>query len=483
MKKYYFLLIILILGVSCKKSFFDINDSPNDPATATSKLLLPSGIASSAYVMGGWYQLLGGMWAQHWAQSTGATQWTNLEDYSIQSDDFDTRQFGALYAGVLNDMEYIRKETSKSKDWTYYLAATCVQCYTYQVLADLYDKIPFREALQGTRNFTPVWDDGSLVYDSLIARMNYALKQDFTIKSGTNPLATASEIGIEDLIFQGDIDAWIQYANTLKLKIFLRQVYARPAIAKSGIEALLSLNNFLLQDARMTAFANEQDKRNPIFETGVDRLAGNLVASATLLDALKTAVDPRLNRIFAPSARGAVMIGLKNGHYKDDAAIYPNIQNLSTPTLGPLDPVYFFSRAECYFLLAEANLRYGSDAQAKTFYEMGIQASMTKFGATNNPSLYGAGGVYEYPATGFENKLRMIITQKWIASANSESLEAFFDQNRTGYPNFYTISPTNITGGKFPRRLIFPDSERKSNPNTPVQVPVYTRVWWDTKTK
>ena len=234
-------------------------------------------------------------------------------------------------------------------------------------------------------------------------------------------------------------------------------------------------------DAKMTAFANEQDKRNPIYETGVDRLAGNLVASATLLDTLKAAGDPRLTKIFVRSVKGGLMIGLQNGHYKTDAATYPNIQNLATPNLGPLDPVYFFSAAECDFLLAEANLWYGSDADAQSYYEMGIQASMAKFGATDNPSLYGAGGVYEYPATGFENKQNAIITQKWIASANSESLEAFFDQNRTGYPDFLTISPTNVTGGKFPKRLIYPDSERKSNPNTPVQVPIYTKVWWDTK--
>jgi hypothetical protein len=108
---------------------------------------------------------------------------------------------------------------------------------------------------------------------------------------------------------------------------------------------------------------------------------------------------------------------------------------------------------------------------------------MAKFGATDKPALYESGGVYEFPNTDFESKLKAIITQKWIASANSESLEAFFDQNRTGYPDFLTISPTNVTGGKFPKRLIFPDSERKSNPNTPVQEPVYTRVWWDMKNK
>jgi hypothetical protein len=481
MKKYILLFVLLIPGISCTKSFLDINESPNDPSSSTPKLVLPSGISSSAYVIGGWYQLLGGMWAQHWAQSTGASQWTDWEDYALRSDHYDVYQFGALYSGVLSDMEYIRKETLKNRDWTYYLIATCIQSYTFQVLADLYDKIPFTEALKGTGNFTPKWDDGSLVYDSLIKRLDFAMDKDFTIRSSANPLATSSEIGIEDLVFQGDMDAWIQFANSLKLKIYLRQVYARPAIAQEGIEALLAKNNFLLQDAKMTAFGNEQDKRNPIYETGVDRLAGNIAASATLLDTLKGANDPRLGLIFTPSVRSGLMVGIENGHYKTDAAIFPNIQDLATPNLGPLDPAFFFMKSECCFLLAEANLWYGSDAEAKSYYTLGIQASMAKFGATDNPSLYGAGGVYEYPSTGFEAKQKAIITQKWIASANSESLEAFFDQNRTGYPNFLTISPTNVTGGKFPKRLIYPDSERKSNPNTPVQVPIYTKVWWDKK--
>ncbi|HEX2976502.1 MAG TPA: SusD/RagB family nutrient-binding outer membrane lipoprotein, partial [Bacteroidales bacterium] len=410
MKKYLLLFVAFILMASCTKSFLDINDSPNDPLTATSKLLLPSGIASSAYVEGGWYQLLGGMWAQHWAQSTGASQWTSLEDYSVQSIEFDTWQFGALYTGALSDLEYIRRETARSKDWTYHLAATCIQSYTYQVLADLYDKIPFTEALQGTRYLAPKWDDGSLVYDSLIARLDFALNRDFTIRSASNPAATSSEMGAEDLLFGGDIEAWVKFANTLKLKIYLRQVYARPEIAKAGIEGLLAEDNFLLQDARMTAFSNDQDRRNPIYETGVDRLSGNIVASSTLMDALESAGDPRLNRIFAPSVRGGVMTGLHNGYYRLAAAAYPNIQDLSTPILSPLDPVYFFSTAECFFLLAEANLRYGIDAASKSFYILGIQASMAKFGATDNPALYETGGVYEFPNTDFESKLKAIIT-------------------------------------------------------------------------
>ncbi|MDP4208512.1 MAG: SusD/RagB family nutrient-binding outer membrane lipoprotein [Bacteroidota bacterium] len=481
MKKIIYVFAILsIIGAGCSKSFFDVNTDPNNAATSTPKLTLPAGIASSAYVLGGWYQLLGGFWAQHWTQSTGASQWTKLDDYSLLPTDFDTRQYAELYVGSLNDLEYVRNVAGKTNDWTYYLVATCIQAYTFQVLADLYDKVPFSEALKGDGNLAPKWDNGSLVYDSLIARLNYAISKDLTTKSVSNPLATSSVLGDEDLVFQGDMKKWIQFANTLKLKIYLRQVIARPNIASSGIIALLATNNFLSVDAKVTAFGKEQNKRNPIYETGVDRLSGNIVASYTLLNFLVSNGDPRLDYIYTPPA-GKPQTGLKQGHYKSDAPTYPTITSLSTPNLQALDPVYYFMASESYFLQAEAQLRYGTDAAAQALYIKGIQASMTKLGATNNPTLYNTGGVYAYPTTPpatANEKLKAIITQKWIALANSESLEAFFDQNRTGYPDFLTISPTNVTSNMFPKRLLFPNSERRSNPNTPAQVPITTPVWW-----
>jgi hypothetical protein len=442
-------------------------------------MTLPAGIGSSAYVIGGWYQLLGGFWAQHWAQSTGASQWTEWEDYSIQPDQYD-RQYNELYAGALNDYEFVRKEAAKTNDWTYYLIATCMQSYTYQVLADLYDKIPFTQALQGDANLRPKWDDGSLVYDSLISRLNYALNKDFTTKSSSNPTATSTAVGNEDLVFQGDINKWIQFANTLKLKIYLHQVYARPQVASAGITDLLKTSNFLTSDAKMTAFGTDVNKRNPIYETGVDRLSGNIAASYTLLHFLVINSDPRLDAIYNPPS-GKPQVGLHQGHYKTDAATYANIQSLSTPNLGATDPVFFISAAESYFLQSEAQLRYGTDALAKENYEKGIQASMVRFGVNDDPTLYATGGAYEYPSTTLEAKLKTIIIQKWIACANSESLEAFFDQNRTGYPDFYEITPTNVTSGLFPKRLPFPDAERKTNPNTPGFVSLTTKVWWDKK--
>ena len=86
--------------------------------------------------------------------------------------------------------------------------------------------------------------------------------------------------------------------------------------------------------------------------------------------------------------------------------------------------------------------------------------------------------------------------------AGSQGIESFFETNRTHCPQTtdvrYVIGGNNhgyskwhggelmysvggVTGGQFPKRLLFPNIERQVNSNTPPEVPIITKVWWDTK--
>jgi hypothetical protein len=472
--KWLAILFSMLVISACSEDFFDINTDPNNPETATPQLVLPSAIAGSAYVVGGYYQHLGGVWSQHYTQSTGSSQWVNLEEYSLTEGDFDT-QFQSMYAYTLTDFEFVKDEAEKSQSWKYYLVATLMQAYTYQVLADLYDQIPFSESLNGVKALTPKWESGQLVYDSLLNRINVALNKDFSASSATN-------VGYADLIFGGSkdkvanptaqLDNWIKFANTLKLKMYLRSVNVDPEKYRSQITALLAENNFLDKDAKMTAFKNEEDNRNPFYETFMDRLSGNVVASSTLLDTLKKANDPRLASIFSKSEASKSYVGIPQGNYRESQTLYASYQNLSQPNFSPVSPVYFFTLPEVYFLISEAQLRYGTEALAIQYYQMGIDASFELHGITPNPSYYQPGAAYEYKG------LQSVITQKWIAAANTRAIESFFDKNRTGFPNFFTLSPVSTIGNQTPQRLLYPDSERKSNPNTPPLKRIYEKVWW-----
>lgn len=456
MKKINILLLILglLINYSCSDKFFDVNTDPNNPSTVTPDLVLPSAMAGQAFVLGGYYHALGSFWSQQYAQAPSASQWSEWESYNLQEDDFD-RQFRLIYAGALYDYEYVRKSTAADANWTYYAIATLMQAYTFQVMADLYDKVPFTEALKGSENFYPKYDDGEVVYDSLLNRIDKVITLDFNASSALDP-------GTSDLIFGGDMDKWIQFANTLKLKIYLRYTKTDPTKYASKITALLSENNFLTSDAAFSAFKDEETGYNPYYNTFVDRLTGNINGNNTLLDFLKNNSDDRYKAMFTASATGSSYLGVTTG---TSDVISGTIKNYATPTFASTKPVYFFTVEEVKFLIAEAEYRYGSSTNAQTAFNAGVTASFSRLGVT--------------PITYTFNGLQSIIEQKWVAATNMRAIEAFFDYNRTGYPDFFTISSTSVlTGNLRPKRLFYPSSERQNNPNTPAKVAISEPVWW-----
>ncbi len=434
--------------------FFDINEDPNNPKEATLALTLPAPLTTTAFVAGGYYQTLGGFWSQHYAQSPAATQWIAYETYNLTEDDFD-RQFSSLYAGTLTDCKKIIDQSEAAQDWGYYLIATVVQAYTYQMLVDLYDQIPYTEALQGEANLQPKYDKGEDVYIDLLARIDEALGKDLTVKTVTNP-------GAQDLLFGGDFSKWKSFAKTLKLKMYLRFTNVAPQKYANEIKALLTENDFLKVDASFKAFKNEVNGYNPFYALHYYRLTGNVIASNTTMNFLKDLGDPRLNKIYNPSVTGSQLTGIDQGAYKTTPGGY---RNFSQPNIGATYPVYYFSKEEVLFLIAEAEVRYGTAANAETAYNEGIAASLASWGV--------AGFTYPY------NGIQSIMEQKWVAAINKRSLESFFDYNRTGYPDFLVRSAASVlTGNDKPKRLFFPDSEQKSNPNTPDKVALTVKVWW-----
>ena len=43
----------------------------------------------------------------------------------------------------------------------------------------------------------------------------------------------------------------------------------------------------------------------------------------------------------------------------------------------------------------------------------------------------------------------------------------------------FVVSKNSVLGaGQYPKRLVFPDVEISTNPNTPAQVPITMPVWW-----
>ncbi|MBL4879767.1 MAG: SusD/RagB family nutrient-binding outer membrane lipoprotein [Oleispira sp.] len=475
MKKILVCAICTIFLITSCGDQFDINRDPDSlsPDGVLPETELPSAITGVAGAQGAEFAIIGGMWSQFWAQSNAANQYRTIDAYSINSTNYQGA-WNNMY-DALGDIRNIKRVSLASENWNYYLIATVLEAYSSQILADWYDQIPYAEANDQT-NFEPHFNSGQEVYDLMISDLNDALSRNLDASQGGIPLD-------DDFIFGGDMAKWVQFANTLKLKIFLRQTNARASVAQSGIAALGS--NFLTEDAAMTQFVDEADRSNPLYESDRRQLntATNLRASTTLHSYLSDNADTRLDMYYGAG------VSLNQGDYQSAAAPASiSIVNLSATT-----PVYFISAESSFFMQAEARERYNNGSGAKALYDQAVTASFSKWGLDASTFLAG-GGVYEYPSSGsLSDKLEAIITQKWIASFPGNGFESFFEQLRTGIPANSGVPQTNAgyvsgefaysvngsTGGVFPQRLEWPNDELTRNANSPATIVKITEpVWW-----
>lgn len=492
MKKYIsqtkvlFLAAMVLFSTSCKK-LLDINADPNNPdvGNATPEVLFPSATISSAGMIGGQLAVAGGIWSQYWAQSSNSSQYREIDAYNVTStSEVVNAPYNQLFSGALNDFTLIQKQASAKADWRYNLMATVLKAYTYQVLVDLYDKVPYTEAFKGQAILQPKFDDGADIYTALLAEINSALTKDVSLPFSQSQKRT-------DFVFGGDMNKWKAFANTLKLKMYLRMVNAKPVEADAGIKALYASGAaFLTVDAGIIdVFVDVPNNSSPMYEYNIRRLntTTNIRASFTLASFLTTNNDPRA----VPYFKDTVPVAIHQGDYTATITQQPTYAKASVFVQKATDPVYFISKAESCFMQAEALERCKGGVGADVMYNEGVKAAFAQNSLTPGTLLTGA---YAYPATGsFDQKLEAIIVQKWLSMVNSHSLEAFFEQNRTGYPTISAVYSTNaayipgrfvysangVTGaGKFPKRFPFPDDERSRNKNTPAEVPITTKVWW-----
>jgi hypothetical protein len=484
--KYYLpLLLTIVLLVSCEQSLEELNIDPSNPAKVSPQLALPAGTVSVASITGGRFAVVGGIWSQFYTQNNASNQYKDIDAFYYTPADF-AGPWQEMYAGGLNDLQYVRKEAARTENWNFYLMATTIQVYGFHAFTDIFGDIPFSEALKGDEGISePVYESGEAIYDSLIARLDVALSKDFTATTNTNA-------GAADFVFGGDIEKWTQFVNTLKLKIYLRYAEANPSKAEAGIQGLYNAGaQFLTEDAALDVFEDAASKSNPFYEQDKRQLntTQNLKASRTLFDLLEQNSDPRLEEIYNEAEAGGYK-AMNQGDFNATSTAVPPL-TISTAKVDAVDPIYLISKAESYFLQAEAVERGWGTGDAADLYEMGVTASFEQTGYSDDAADLLA-GEYAFDSY-FGGGLGAILMQKWIAFAGTQQgMEAFFDRMRTGYPQespVYHSDPAyepgsvvypkeGTTQGQFARRLFLPDTETSRNPNAPDQANVWDPMWW-----
>lgn len=497
---YSFLIVLLIMFInSCE---MDINKDPNYPDAVDADKYISSGLMWTASAIGGDLQLVGGMWAQHFAQNANANQYNGIDSYNLpNSNSYITRPWGFLYAGALPDFQLAMEKSEATKDWHYWMISKIMTAYCFHLLTEAYGNVPFTEALNFEKFKTPAFDDSKTINAGLITMLDDAISKQAEA-------AAKAPMGNADFVFGGDIAMWTKFAKSLKLKILMRN----PDFSenKTAIQSLISENDLLDADSKITVYVNQENKSNPLYENDRRKLntPQNIRASSTISLFLFKNHDPRaavlMEKAETPDPVQGSYVGLPQGGYTLGSAYG---KRTSRVLLKATDPVYFMSYAEVEFLKAEAFVKLGNTASAKTSYDNGVTAAFDRWlGAkdvndveTIFPSdidvnnFIGAGKPYEFDQTSPETMLESIWRQKWIAAIRSQEWEAFLEINRTGFPKAGTVNsqdPSYVTGnlaqsinsvlgaGEFPRRLIYPKTSSDYNANTPAVIPIQTKLWW-----
>lgn len=483
-KKLLLLVFIGVVGLSGCKKFLDVNQDPNKPSTADPNLLLPVSQVAVGTIVGNYFQVYGNIWGQYWTQGPSASQYRSIERYNDPNTAFD-QVWNRIYTKALINAQLIIDSKVGGVEQTKGIAYL-TKAYTFQLATDAFGDIPVGDALQ-TSNLSPKYIAQAAVYDSVFKY----------IDKGIALIGVANAVkppGSQDVVFQGDMAQWKAFANTLKLKAYLRLTNIDPAKASAGIAALYATSPvFLTKDASIK-YSSTGGNDNPLYSeiVGLGK-PQNLVASATAVDQFVANNDPRVLQLYVPVSGTTTVTTLVQGTF----AQFPT-SVVSTPSAlvgaspnnaqSALAPVKLISAAESYFLQAEAVARGWATGDVNDLFAKGINASFVATGITD-PTIAATyittardGQLALTAAASPEAKVKAIITQKYYALCGFQGFEAWSEYRRTGYPDFLIISKAAPAGTTIaPRRMLYPNSESVTNLNYPGTIALNVPVWWGKK--
>lgn len=459
------LITIIIIGsgllfAGCKK-FIDVNNDPNRPINVQESLILPPAeLAISHNLNAG----LLAIYSQHYTQTVCLNQPVpNTGTYLMVNSEADG-DWGNVYVTILNNLNSMIIKAEANGNAAYAGVGKVLFAYTLGTATDLWGDLPLVEALKGSENFVPIYTSQEDVYKAVQAKLDDAI----TDLGGDSKKSPSSD----DFFYGGDLDKWKKLAYTLKARYYMHLTKA-PGYTADG-QATLALaamaNGFSSnEDDFKFAYPGSAGNENPWYNTFLP--GSTLILSSHLVNELKDRNDPRLPVIVAPAAATALYTGKDIGE-----DFVGSLEDYSIPNTfygGANSDNFLVTYDELAFLKAEATLIKSGAAAAEPLYQEAITINMAKLGL--DPA--GTAVTAYLAARGSltdGNALQLIMEEK--STANFLNMENWVDWRRTGFP-LLTKAPNALS--EIPRRFLYPQSEKISNPQ-PQQVAKLTdRLWWD----
>ena len=483
------LCIVLFAAPGCKKNTFNINDTnPNNPvpSAVSPSLLLSGALKKTADIVRGgqtinntifgdpdYIELYMGYWSVSgdYIPNTQTLTYQTTTDYGA-----DNWNSGYL---VIENLRLMESVAATDPNAGYYIAmGKIMEAFNFERLVDQYNDIPYTQALQGGTIDFPKYDKAADVYDSCLALLNAGINMIMTDTANVN----VENPGTYDIMFGGNMDEWIQFANTLKLKMAMNMTLASggSAFITSALQGT-STYGFLEagEDAAVQpGYTNSsEEQQSPFyFDMGLSTSGAPqqnqsyLRACSYIVNFMAANTDTlRLYQLFAPNVNGQVL----GRPFGSNVSVGQDNQHISGMGPGLLQTAsssaVILPACESFFLQSEAALDGYISGNAGGLYQNAVEESFRLL-QVNNP--YSSADQYltsqaSNANVGFAsspNQLLTIITQAWVAYSGFDPLAAWNNWRRLGIPTSLPVSQFDgSVATHIPYRLLYPTSEYSYN--------------------
>lgn len=530
--------IALLFGTSCKKQFFDINNSPNSPteASITPKVLLPRILHNLGVRVGNGFDYAAD-WTGYWSRSGSYGQSIEIESYNLTTN-FQTGQWTNFY-DLLTDANLMEKQAKALNLPFYVAAAKTIKAIGFMYLVDQYNNVPYSKAFDVTNNIAPGYDKGEDIYADLFVQLEAAAK-GFAAVSATPDADTKTA----DIMFAGNPTLWRKLINTQRLKLLIHESQVVNPATVTTVVGQINADAAGYLGANENALVNPgyvvvSGKQNPFWDNykvsalgildtynranlyiltkyaGADNKLGanNLTTPAGQALAATQSVDDDIRYQFVFSKASTPMtgstpyqgaltgapiynyIGTSFGEVVPNSDPYRSVNqsDVAGPGLAksPTQSQAVLTGTESLFLQAEAAQRGWIAGDPAALYKTAVEQSFVYLNASANnltptatADAYLAGPNPNANYAAATDKIKFLVMAKYLSLVGLDNFEAYVDYRRLGVPTDLPLSlNANRLSNVIPLRLPYPKAEYDYNTaNVKAQGPIdpqTSAIFWD----
>jgi len=257
--KFIVALALAVLATGCS-DYLDVDTDTDNPVSAPIDQLLPN-IQSGVGHFGD-HRLWSGV-----VLSVYTHQFTTREEsdqYGARPSNFAVgNEWDNVYL-TLTDIESLISTATESGDMQYVGVAQLMKAYLMASAVDLWGDVPYTDATQLEGGVvSPTYDEQQMIYQNVLDLIDTA-KSNINSDEGIAP-------GDDDLFYSGNMEQWVRFANTFKLKLY-NQIRTTSLFDQSAFDALVNEGNFFQSRAddfefRSTIAQSPTDERNELYKS------------------------------------------------------------------------------------------------------------------------------------------------------------------------------------------------------------------------